>query len=219
MFCVNCGSPIQDGQKFCENCGTPVQQAAKPAAQPVQESPWQGGAAVQEAPVQEAVPQLQEPWPEPPHAPQAPTVTFVPPAQQTPGSSYTTGDKRARSVLNCGLKLAITRFFQNYVEFSGRASRSEYWWVFLMNWAIGIVAGWLGKVSSVIPVLVTLALLLPGIALFVRREHDIGHRWTRLLFGLIPIVGAVMLFIDMLKPSEGANRFGPAPIDASQLTD
>ena len=218
MFCVNCGSPLKDGQKFCENCGTPVPQAK---AEP-QQAQWQGGAAVQEAPapeVQQAPSPIQEPWPEAPHAPQAPTVTFVQPTQQAPGSASGMDGKRARSVLNCGVKLAITRFFQNYAEFNGRASRSEYWWAFLMNWAIAIVAGWLGKVVSVIPALAALALLVPGLAVFVRREHDIGRRWTRIFVGLIPLVGVILLLIDMLKPSEGANRFGPAPIDASQLTN
>ena len=207
MFCTNCGSSIREGQKFCENCGAPV-------AQQIQQTQ----AAVQ------AAPQVRPP-----------VTPAEPPVYEDPGynagysqnntaytqsqTAQTDGKKRARSITGCGVKFAITRFFNHYCEFEGRSSRSEYWWPFLMNWAVGIIAGWLGKVISVIPALVFLALLLPGLGVFVRREHDIGRSWTRIFVVFIPLVGVIMLLVDMVKPGEGANRYGPAPIPYSEAQE
>lgn len=207
MFCTNCGSPLREGQKFCENCGAPVPQAQQ--------------AAVQTAP------QVQAPvYPVRPNAYDN-TGYSAGPGQAYSGQAYSgqtyaapsANDKRARSITGCGAKFAILRFFHQYCEFSGRSSRSEYWWPFLMNWAISIVAGWLGKVSASVPTIVFLALLLPGLGVFVRREHDIGRRWTRIFVALIPVVGVIMLLVDMVKPGEGPNRFGPAPVPYSEVED
>lgn len=198
MFCTNCGSSLREGQKFCENCGAPVAQQTAQSQQ----------TAYQAAPQN-----------------QPPVYPVQPPVYEDPGydagSAQTStvqpdDSKCARSLTGCGVKLAITRFFRHYCEFNGRSSRSEYWWPFLMNWAIGIIAGWLGKISPSVPTLVMLALLLPGLGVFVRREHDIGRRWTRIFVVLIPLVGILMLLVDMVKPGEGPNRFGPAPIPASE---
>ena len=216
MFCTNCGSSLREGQKFCENCGAPVAQQAAVQAMP------QTQAAVQ------AEPQVQ-----PPVYAAEPPVYEGPDYENSYENGYARNDtaytqnqtarsggrRRARSVTGCGVKLAITRFFQNYCEFEGRSSRSEYWWPFLMNWAIGIVAGWLSKISPAISTIVFLALLLPGLGVFVRREHDIGRSWTRIFVVLIPIVGVILLLVDMLKPGEGANRYGPAPIPCDEDPD
>ena len=236
MFCTNCGSPLRDGQKFCENCGSPVTQsaAAVQAAPARQETQWNDFSAVSAAAVKEQ-------W----NDPDVSAYTDSKPRQEDSGStayggSAPQGEKygsdadfapesdadfqfddrgHARAITGCGIKLALRRFFFHYSEFTGRASRSEYWWSVLMTWAIGILANWLGHVSSTIPTVVTLSLICPSIAMFVRREHDIGHRWTRMLVGLIPFFGWIMLLVDMLKPSDGANRFGPAPISYDDLPE
>ncbi|MCD8387177.1 MAG: DUF805 domain-containing protein [Bacteroidales bacterium] len=104
---------------------------------------------------------------------------------------------------------AIKRGFQNYINFNGRASRSEYWWWALFSFAVGIVAGWLGEVVAGIA---TLALLLPGLAVAVRRLHDIGKGGGYIFMALIPVVGAIILLLWYCKPSEeGNNRFGAEP--------
>ena len=58
----------------------------------------------------------------------------------------------------------------------------------------------------------TLAVFLPGLAVFVRRLHDTNRSGWWLLFGLVPLVGAIVLFIFTVQDSQAdANRFGPNP--------
>lgn len=135
----------------------------------------------------------------PPHEEQAAPPTVDP----------NTGDV---AILGCGFTLAARRYFEKYLTFKGRATRSEYWWIVLMNWAILIVANWLNKLLPGADVIISLALICPSVSLLIRREHDIGRSGTRILVGLIPLVGWIMLIVDTLKRSEGANRFGPAPV-------
>jgi len=113
----------------------------------------------------------------------------------------------------------------HYADFSGRARRKQYWMYTLFNvllsWAIGLVFGILAAatdssaialVGSVIQWLVMLALLVPSLAIAVRRLHDIGKEWTYLLFVLIPIVGGILLLVWYCTDSQpGTNQFGPNP--------
>ncbi len=113
---------------------------------------------------------------------------------------------------------AIKSGFSNYVTFSGRASRSEYWYWVLFAVLIVIVAGILdtamfpfaeprplGAVTSVI-------LFLPGLAVGFRRLHDIDRTawWVLIAFTGI---GVILLIIwACLRGTAGANRFGPDPL-------
>jgi uncharacterized membrane protein YhaH (DUF805 family) len=97
---------------------------------------------------------------------------------------------------------SIKTVLSKYAEFSGRARRSEYWW-----WALG--AGGLGIVLQLISLAVyylfALAILVPGIAVGIRRMHDIGKSgW----FLLIPIYNVVLLATDT---TPGDNQYGPNP--------
>lgn len=104
----------------------------------------------------------------------------------------------------------------NYANFNGRARRKEYWGFFLVNFVLGIILsiifGILGSFLSVlayIPYLVTLALLLPGIAVGVRRLHDLGKSGYFFFIVLIPLVGAIYLLYLFAQPGvEGANEYG-----------
>lgn len=93
-------------------------------------------------------------------------------------------------------------------DFSGRARRKEYWMFVLINllisFVVGFVDGLLGT-GGVLGLLFNLAILVPTIAVGIRRMHDTDHRGWWLL---VPIVGFVFLFLDT-KP--GPNRFGPSP--------
>jgi uncharacterized membrane protein YhaH (DUF805 family) len=116
---------------------------------------------------------------------------------------------------------AILSGFRNYVNFSGRASRSEYWYWVLFAVLVAIVAGILdraifpdtetpplGSVTSVI-------LFLPGLAVGVRRLHDIDRNGWWVLIALT-IVGIIPLIIwDCTKGTAGPNRFGPDPLAAA----
>lgn len=114
-------------------------------------------------------------------------------------------------------KEAVVRAItQNYCNFNGRASRSEYWWYCLFVFALGVVIGIIFSSShtamNVVSGLVNLALLLPGLGLAVRRLHDINKSGWWILLALIPAVGAIILIIWFCKESEPIpNAYGPVP--------
>jgi len=116
---------------------------------------------------------------------------------------------------------AIKSFFTKYVTFSGRARRSEYWYSVLFTTLVStaIMIIWPGSVdyigeieiqrASAISDLWSLAIFLPSLAITWRRLHDIGRKGTYFFFILIPIVGIIMLIIQLAKDSQaGANAYG-----------
>ena len=120
-------------------------------------------------------------------------------------------------------KDAVRKCFANYATFSGRAPRSEFWWfmlfLLLANFAIGILDALLfgrtadGSPVSVLGALFSLAVLLPSIAVGVRRLHDLDKSGWWYLLILIPLVGTlVLIFFFVQKGTEGPNRFGPDPL-------
>ena len=104
---------------------------------------------------------------------------------------------------------------KNYANFSGRARRSEYWYFALANFVFGIVSGVLAVAYPEIMYLVYivgLALLVPGLAVCVRRLHDIGKSGWWYLIGFVPYIGALVLFVFFVKDSQpGENKWGPNP--------
>lgn len=107
---------------------------------------------------------------------------------------------------------------ENYCNFNGRASRSEYWFFALFNFIISFVLGFLTGLTggamflTVLTYIISLALLLPGLGLSVRRLHDINRSGWWVLIGLIPIVGAIILIIWFAKESDPVeNQYGPVP--------
>jgi uncharacterized membrane protein YhaH (DUF805 family) len=120
-----------------------------------------------------------------------------------------------------GFTDAIKTGFQKYIGFSGRAARSEYWYWVLFVILVQIVA-WLidmtlfgFNTTGVNPIgaLASLALLLPGLAVSIRRLHDIDRVGWWIFLALIPIVGAIVLiYWACLRGTVGENRFGPDPL-------
>ncbi|MCR5107892.1 MAG: DUF805 domain-containing protein [Lachnospiraceae bacterium] len=109
---------------------------------------------------------------------------------------------------------AIKTCFQKYVNFNGRARRSEMWWFVLFNFVVSFIVGMIGNAmgTTVLATLWTLAVFLPGLAVEIRRLHDIGKKWTWILFALIPVVGTIILIVWFCKDSDpGDNEFGPNP--------
>jgi uncharacterized membrane protein YhaH (DUF805 family) len=98
---------------------------------------------------------------------------------------------------------------QNYATFKGRASRSEYWYFVLFNVIFSIVLGFVSGIVD-LPILYTiysLALLIPSIAVAVRRMHDVGKSgW----FILIPIYDLILACTQGVK---GENEYGTEPND------
>lgn len=111
----------------------------------------------------------------------------------------------------------------NYANFSGRASRSEYWWYWLFTVAVSAVFGLLGMIFtngnggpsffiSFLSGAVGLALIIPGLAVSVRRMHDIGKGGGWIFINCIPAIGNIWFLILCLQQGEpGPNRFGPQP--------
>jgi uncharacterized membrane protein YhaH (DUF805 family) len=115
---------------------------------------------------------------------------------------------------------AIRSCFHNYVGFTGRARRSEYWWFALFGLLVSIVATTLDVAfgsmdgdtnAGVIGGIVGLALLLPSIAVTIRRLHDTSRSGWWILLGFIPIVGAIILIVFYCLDSSGDNEYGPSP--------
>lgn len=112
---------------------------------------------------------------------------------------------------------AFSHCLQKYAVFSGRASRSEYWYFILAGTLIGLIAIFFDIVlfnssldSDLSPLntITSLALLLPQLAVGIRRLHDIDRTGWWLLLIFIPIIGWIALLVFFCsKPTEGPNRF------------
>jgi uncharacterized membrane protein YhaH (DUF805 family) len=110
---------------------------------------------------------------------------------------------------------------RKYATFSGRATRSEYWYFFLFFLLLFIgasmidgVVGTLGKYGNtgVVGAICILVFLLPSLAVAARRLHDIGKSGWWQLINIIPIIGPIVLIFWLAKDSEpGANVFGTNP--------
>ena len=112
---------------------------------------------------------------------------------------------------------------KKYAVFSGRARRKEYWYFCLFNMIISIVLavvdGVTGSYSAEAGIgllggIYALAILVPGIAVSVRRLHDTDRSAWWLLVALIPLIGAIVLFVFMVLDSKpGENQYGANPKD------
>jgi uncharacterized membrane protein YhaH (DUF805 family) len=139
-------------------------------------------------------------------------MTTAVPAEQVPLSAPLPG---------ATIGQAVTRFFKKYATFSGRASRSEYWWWVLVNFIVtgvltglaytgtsfteeGMVTGPLYWVFIVLSSAWGLAVIIPTLALIWRRLHDTNRPggWFFLVF--IPLVGGIILLVFVLLPSDPA---------------
>jgi uncharacterized membrane protein YhaH (DUF805 family) len=111
------------------------------------------------------------------------------------------------------------KVLKNYAEFTGRATRKEYWMFFLFNILISIGLSIVGSVLSsilktdqtILSNIYSLAVLVPGIAVAIRRMHDTGRNgwWC-----IVPIAGLIFA----CEPSQpSANKYGPIPNGKSQV--
>ena len=113
---------------------------------------------------------------------------------------------------------AYKNFFKGYVDFAGRSTRFDYWWVWLGNMIIyipfffaygnvlanprnesALIA--LGGIA-IIYMVIGLALLLPGLALTVRRLRDAGFHWALIFVAFIPMVGGIALMVLLAMPTK-----------------
>lgn len=126
---------------------------------------------------------------------------------------------------------SLTSVFNKYATFTGRARRSEYWWFsgcyfviqIIFNFAsLGMLAGVMsGEISyndpsyslfQIICVIVGLGLLLPALAVTVRRLHDIGKSGWNVLWAAIPVIGIIIVLVWLCQDSDVvANKYGESP--------
>ena len=101
---------------------------------------------------------------------------------------------------------------ERYAKFDGRAGRPEFWWYALAGFIISIVLNLVSQVSDILiilPLVYGLAVLIPGIAVGIRRLHDTGKSGWFLLIGLIPCVGIIILIVFFAtEGTRGPNQYG-----------
>ncbi len=111
---------------------------------------------------------------------------------------------------------------KKYAQFSGRASRNEFWMFFLFYvlgaagaMFVDVLMGNVGEAGG-IPIIYSLfiiAMIVPYLAVAVRRFHDINRSGWSVLITLVPLIGAVLFLIGMvMKGTEGQNKYGPDPL-------
>ena len=120
-------------------------------------------------------------------------------------------DTRPRNFAN-----SVEICFREYFQFSGRAPRAEYWYFALFSIIVNVVSEIVAEFARGLHwlnLVVSLALLLPGISVAVRRLHDIDRTgwWYLLIF--LPIIGWIILFIwACTRGTRGPNRYGADPL-------
>lgn len=105
---------------------------------------------------------------------------------------------------------------QHYFDFKGRAGRQEFWMFNLFNLIISIVlvvvavlmSTVLGEGALMLVNIYSLAVMLPSLAVMVRRLHDIGKSGWMILISLVPLVGGVYLLYLLMQKSDGPNSYG-----------
>jgi uncharacterized membrane protein YhaH (DUF805 family) len=113
------------------------------------------------------------------------------------------------------------KVLKQYADFTGRARRTEYWMFFLFNFLFAIAATILDNlVGTAIDnvgyglfyIVYALATFIPGIAVCVRRLHDVGKSGAYIFIAFIPLVGAILLIVKLVQNSqEGDNQYGANP--------
>jgi|SRR5450432_3958949 uncharacterized membrane protein YhaH (DUF805 family) len=114
----------------------------------------------------------------------------------------------------------VLKALKQYADFNGRSQRTEYWLFVLFCIVVSVVLSlidkMLGTYSStgigLLGGIFSLAVLLPGLGVGVRRLHDTGRSGWWLLIALIPLIGEIVLIVFMVQDSApGTNAYGPSP--------
>ena len=117
------------------------------------------------------------------------------------------------------MKYLLDPLVKHYADFSGRANRKQFWlyalWLVVVYIVIGILSAALGeKAGNAVIALVWLALIVPNLAMIVRRLHDTDRSGWWVLISFLPLIGGLILFVfEVLPGTPGENRFGSQPLD------
>ncbi len=117
---------------------------------------------------------------------------------------------------NISFAEAVKSCFNKYADFNGRSPRAEYWYFALFNVAVVMVLAVLGAIIGKLFMYVyytyVLAILVPSIAVSIRRMHDIGRSGWWVLISLVPFIGSIWYIVLAALPSRlGPNQYGPNP--------
>ena len=160
---------------------------------------------------QEEPPQGQPP---PPSAPPPPPPPSAPPPPPPSGPAYagqSTPTRPPGPPLIGYWKLVV---LERYAKFDGRAARPEFWWFALANFIIEVVLQILSRATVLFGIVLlayVLAVLVPSIAVGIRRLHDTDKSGWFLLLGLIPLIGAIILIVFFAtEGTRGPNQYGAA---------
>ncbi len=204
MFCTNCGNQIADGSTFCPNCGTSLSAPAQQPQQPDYQQPAYQQPAYQQPVYQQ--PAYQQPAYQQPVYQQPAYQQPQQPAYQQPAyNGYAQpafGSEDGPRKVDFGEAIKIG--FKKYATFKGRASKSEFWWFYLLSFLVSMLLSW----TFIAP----LAMFIPMLAVAVRRLHDTGKSGWYYLMSLIPIAGGIIVIVQWCKDSVPAdNEYGPGP--------
>lgn len=94
--------------------------------------------------------------------------------------------------------------FAKYADFTGRATRSEYWWFILF---IVLVSLGTSMVSNILSGLFSLGTLLPSLAAATRRLHDTGRSGWWQLIVLVPVIGFIVILVFLAQEGKADNQF------------
>ncbi len=196
MFCSKCGTEINDGAVFCSSCGTRQKNKPETAASA-------SNASVVYAPPKSA----------------AKPVSANKRVYKPHPNAYI-HHRRSKPDLeeiphngSVGFIEAVKLFFVNYINFSGRASKSEYLWAYLFQ-ALSFVTIALimliPLIGFIIGGIMLLILAVPSISVTVRRLHDVGKPATWYLLNLVPF-GWIAVLVFCCRESGGDNGWGKGP--------
>ena len=106
---------------------------------------------------------------------------------------------------------SIQTCYKKFFDFSGRASKSEYWWFQLYNAIIYVLTFVFQGDLTLLFSIVVIANIIPNYAAAVRRIHDSDKSGWMVLIAVIPLIGLYIFVLLLQDGSKGKNRFGPKP--------
>ncbi|NJC23829.1 uncharacterized membrane protein YhaH (DUF805 family) [Arthrobacter pigmenti] len=132
---------------------------------------------------------------------------------------------------------AVRRYWRKYATFSGRASRSEYWWSVLFTGLVGLVIDGVDEIvrlsmrnsgmggfddpsdlGAALAWIWAAIIFIPTISILVRRLHDINMSGWMIFIGLFPLIGAIVLLVfTLMRPNPAGRRFDNVPSNATLL--
>jgi uncharacterized membrane protein YhaH (DUF805 family) len=114
-----------------------------------------------------------------------------------------------------GFQESVRQCLQKYANFNGRATRSEYWWfnlfVYLSYFTLALLSTYSSDVFTILFGVFIFGMILPLLAVSVRRLHDTNKSGWMLLLSFIPIVNLVLIYFFVQPSEQQANQYGELP--------